>query len=228
MTWLPRVALLKECQISLKKRKLHWKKCNLEFRKCRIKDCEWSKIPEKCAIKDCKWWLWFRKCGIKECEFWTKFAFFNSAFLFRRTFSTLLSSLKVWHRMVKPPSFFININIRGIEPQQDEKMKWWAICIYISECFDFISISAWGKNIKLVYCVNNQWNLLGMRFEFILVSMIPYYFECKWWISDTPKSLIPALLRLHGRIFADNSLRYSEQLLLSPLFSGNLLHFSNI
>ena len=80
MGWLLRVALLKECQISLKKRKLHWKKCNLEFRKCRIKDCEWSKIPEKCAIKDCKWWLWFRKCGIKECEFWTKFAFFNSHF----------------------------------------------------------------------------------------------------------------------------------------------------
>ena len=50
---LPRVALQRECQISLKGRKIHWKKCNLEFRKCGIKDCEISKIPEKCGIKEC-------------------------------------------------------------------------------------------------------------------------------------------------------------------------------
>ena len=37
---LPRVALQREHQISLKQRKMHWIKCNLEFRKCRIKDCE--------------------------------------------------------------------------------------------------------------------------------------------------------------------------------------------
>ena len=33
-------ALQRECQISLNRRKIHWKKCNLEFRKCGIKDCE--------------------------------------------------------------------------------------------------------------------------------------------------------------------------------------------
>ena len=65
---LLRVVLQRECQISLKRRKIHWIiTCNLEFRKCEIKDCKWSKIHEK--------------CGIKECEFWTKFAFFGFSFL---------------------------------------------------------------------------------------------------------------------------------------------------
>ena len=84
---LPRVALQRECQISLKRRKFYWKKCILEFRKCGIKNCEWSKIPEKCVIKEYEWWLWFRKCIIKECEFWAKFTFFNSAFFCSADFS---------------------------------------------------------------------------------------------------------------------------------------------
>ena len=92
---LPRVALQRECQISLKRTKIHCKKCNLEFRKGWIKDCEWSKIPENCKIKECDWWRWFRKCRIKECEFWIKFAFFNSAFFCSPgLFFALLSSLK--------------------------------------------------------------------------------------------------------------------------------------
>ena len=81
------IALQRECQISLKRRKFYWKKCILEFRKCGIKNCEWSKIPEKCVIKECEWWVWIRKCIIKECEFWAKFTFFNSAFFCSADFS---------------------------------------------------------------------------------------------------------------------------------------------
>ena len=92
---LHRVALQRQCQSSLKRRKIHWEKCNLEFRKCRIKDCKWSKVPEKCGIKECEWWLWFQKPGIKDCKFWTKFAFFNSAFFCSAGFFfALLSSFK--------------------------------------------------------------------------------------------------------------------------------------
>ena len=90
---LHRAALQREHQISLKRRKVHWKKCNLEFRKSRIKECEWSKIPEKCGIKEWEWWLWFRKYGIKSWEFWSNLIphFFCSA----KLFSALFSSFKV-------------------------------------------------------------------------------------------------------------------------------------